>query len=170
MVTGWPGLDHAGVLRGGVGVAPRTPPPLGANPSVEPRTATVPGYAAQVAHNKKQDLYYTTLVIPTGHMVSLSAESSSRLHNAFKGYIKECVALCVAPGLADVGSLAPVWTPATRTIFSSRLRSALVTITIAIARSVTSALIRGSTVLVRYGAQHASPRGAAARAAPAGGG
>jgi hypothetical protein len=52
----------------------------------------------------------------------------------------------------------------------ARLRSALVTINIAIARSVASALIRGSTVLVRYGAQHASPRGAAARAAPAGGG
>ncbi len=48
--------------------------------------------------------------------------------------------------------------------------SALVTINIAIARSVASALIRGSTVLVRYGAQHAGPRGAAARAAPAGGG
>jgi hypothetical protein len=45
-----------------------------------------------------------------------------------------------------------------------------VAINIAIARSVASALIRGSTVLVRYGAQHASPRGAAARAAPAGGG
>ncbi len=42
-----------------------------------------------------------------------------------------------------------------RTIFSSRLRPALVTINIAIARSVATALIRGSKVLVRYGALHA---------------
>jgi hypothetical protein len=136
------------------------------NPNVEPRTATVPGFAAHAAHNKKQDLYYNTFVIPTGHMVPLSAETGGRLHDAFKGYIKECVAL----GLADAGSTAPVWTPATRTIFSSRLRSALVTINIAIARSVATALIRGSKVLVRYGAQHTGPRGAAAAAAPAGGG
>ncbi len=87
-------------------------------------------------------------------------------NDAFKGFVKECV----AHGLADVGSPAPVWTTATRTIISSRLRSALVTIDIAIARSVASALIRGSKVLVRYGAQHVVPRGAAACAAPAGGG
>ena len=135
------------------------------NPNVEPRTATVPGFAAHVAHNKKQDLYYNTFVIPTGHMVPLSAETGGRLHDAFKGYIKECVAL----GLADAGSPTPVWTPATRAIFSSRLRSALVTINIAIARGVASALIRGSSVLVRYGAQHTGPRGSA-QAAPAGGG
>jgi hypothetical protein len=135
------------------------------NPNTEPRTATVPGFAAHVAHNKKQAMYYNTFVIPTGHMVPLSAETGGRLHDAFKGYIKECVAL----GLADAGSSAPVWTPATRAIFSSRLRSALVTINIAIARSVASALIRGSKVLVRYGAPHTGPRGAA-QAAPAGGG
>jgi hypothetical protein len=44
-----------------------------------------------------------------------------------------------------------------------------VTINIAIARGVASALIRGSKVLVRYGAPHTGPRGAA-QAAPAGGG
>ena len=50
------------------------------------------------------------------------------------------------------------------------MRSALVTINIAIARSVSSALIRGSTVLARYSALHTGPLGAAPAAAPAGGG
>ena len=59
---------------------------------------------------------------------------------------------------------------AARRIFSSRMRSALVTINIAIARSVSSALICGSTVLARYSALHMGPLGAAPAAAPAGGG
>jgi len=50
------------------------------------------------------------------------------------------------------------------------MRSALVTINIAIARSVSSALIRGSTVLARYSALHTGPPGAAPAAVPAGGG
>ena len=81
------------------------------------------------------------------------------------GFIKRCV----ARGLADAGSSETEWTDATRVVFSSRMRSALVTINIAIARSVSSALIRGSTVLARYG-HHTGPLGAPPAAAPAGGG
>jgi hypothetical protein len=136
------------------------------NPVVHPLVATVAGTAAQLAFQQKQTMYNDTFVIPTGHMVPLSAETGGRLHADFKGFVKRCV----ARGLADAGSRETEWTDATRVIFSSRMRSALVTINIAIARSVSSALIRGSTVLARYGALHTGLLGAAPAAAPAGGG
>ena len=136
------------------------------NPVVQPLVATVAGTAAQLAFQQKQTMYNNTFVIPTGHMVPLSAETGGRLHADFKGFVKRCV----ARGLADAGSRETEWTDATRVLFSSRMRSALVTINIAIARSVSSALIRGSTVLARYGALHTGPLGAAPAAAPAGGG
>ena len=69
-----------------------------------------------------------------------------RLHDCFKAYIKDVV----SAGLAVGGATEPVWTPATRVQFSTRLRSAFVAINIAIARSVANALIRGSTVIERY--------------------
>ena len=112
------------------------------NPSV----ATVPGFAANAAHIKKVTLYSKTYDIPSGHMVPLSAETGGRLHDRFKAYIKDVV----SAGLAVGGATEPVWTPATRVQFSTRLRSAFVAINIAIARSVANALIRGSTVIERY--------------------
>ena len=99
-------------------------------------------------------------------MVPLSAETGGRLHADVKGFIKRCV----ARGLVAAGSSETEWTDATRVIFSSRMRSALLTINIAIARSVSSALIRGSTVLARYSVLHTGPLGAAPAAEPVGGG
>jgi len=136
------------------------------NPVVHPLVATVAGTAAQLAFQQKQTMYNDTFVIPTGHVVPLSAETGGRLHADFKGFIKRCV----ARGLVDAGSSETEWTDATRVIFSSRMRSALLTINIAIARSVSSALIRGSTVLARYSVLHTGPLGAAPAAAPVGGG
>jgi hypothetical protein len=130
----------------------------------DPRVTTTPGHAANVAYLKKKDLYSKTYDIPSGHMVPLSAETGGRLHDSFKAYIKAVV----AAGLAVGGAAEPVWTPASRAQFSSRLRSAFVTINIAIARSVAIALIRGSTVLVRYAPTADGPHGAA-HAAPVGG-
>ena len=91
-------------------------------------------------------------------MVPLSAETGGRLHEVFKEYIKRIV----SAGLATGGAADPIWTPATRSEYSSRLRAAFVTINLAIARSVAIALIRGSTVVARYAT--AEPRGAATAA------
>jgi hypothetical protein len=90
------------------------------NPVVHPLVATVAGTAAQLAFQQKQTMYNDTFVIPTGHVVPLSAETGGRLHADFKGFIKRCV----ARGLVDAGSSETEWTDATRVIFSSRMRSA----------------------------------------------
>jgi hypothetical protein len=124
----------------------------------EPRVAKTAGFAAAAAHSEKQNLYSNTYDIPSGHMVPLSAETGGRLHEVFKEYIKRIV----SAGLATGGAADPIWTPATRSEYSSRLRAAFVTINLAIARSVAIALIRGSTVVARYAT--AEPRGAATAA------
>jgi hypothetical protein len=126
--------------------------------AVEPRVAKTVGIAAAIAHSKKTNLYSNTYDIPSGHMVPLSAETGGRLHPVFKEYIKGIVTM----GLATADAAEPVWTPATRSEFSSRLTAAFVTINIAIARSVAIALIRGSTTVARYAA--AGPRGVATAA------
>jgi len=74
------------------------------------------------------------------------------------------MALSRDPGgrLATADAAEPVWTPATRSEFSSRLTAAFATINIAIARSVAIAHIGGSTTVARYAA--AGPRGAATAA------
>ena len=86
-----------------------------------------------------------------------AALASRRLHDRFKAYIHDVV----SAGLAVGGATEPVWTPATRVQFSSRLRSAFVAINIAIARSVANALIRGSTVIRRYAPVTDGPHDAA---------
>jgi len=132
----------------------------------EPRVAKFPGFAAGDAHTGKMNLYSKTYDIPSGHMVPLSAETGGRLHDSFKTFIKGVI----ESGLAVGGADAPLWTPALRTEYSSRLRSAFVTINIAIARSVAIALIRGSTIVARYAALTTNgPPGAAAAATAAGG-
>jgi hypothetical protein len=123
----------------------------------EPRVATTPGFAANAAYLQKDTLYSKTYDIPSGHMVPLSAETGGRLHASFKTYMKDVV----TAGLAVGGAAEPVWTPMTRAQFSSRLRTAFVTINIAIARSVANALIRGSTVIARYAPMAHGPHGAA---------
>ena len=42
----------------------------------EPRVADTPGFAAHSAALKKENLYYNNFVIPAGHMVPLSAETT----------------------------------------------------------------------------------------------
>ena len=85
-------------------------------------------------------------VIPAGHMVPLSAETGGRLDGAFSKFLK----VVVTSGL-DFGELPlPVWTKETRALFASRLRSAHVTTSYAIARCVANALIYGSKTIARY--------------------
>ena len=112
----------------------------------EPRVADTPGIAAYIAALKKENLYYNNFVIPAGHMVPLSAETGGRFDGAFSNFLKEVV----TSGLDFGESPAPVWAKETRALFASRLRSAHVTISYAIARCVANALIHGSTTIARY--------------------
>ena len=112
----------------------------------EPRVADTPGIAAYIAALKKENLYYTNFVIPAGHMVRLSAETGGRFDGAFSNFLKEVV----TSGLYFGESPALVWTKGKRALFASRLRSAHVTISYAIARCVAIALIYGSKTIARY--------------------
>ena len=80
-------------------------------------------------------------------------------YDSFKTYIVSII----EAGLAVGGAPEPLWTPALRIEFSSRLKSAFVTINLAIARSVAITLIRGSTIVARYARTARGPH----RAAPA---
>ena len=112
----------------------------------EPRVADTPGFAAHAAAIEKENLYYNNFAIPAGHMVPLSAETGGRLDGAFRNFLKEVV----TSGL-DLGEAPePVWTKESRALFSSRLRSAHVTTSYAIARCVANSLIYGSTTIARY--------------------
>ena len=123
----------------------------------EPRVASTPGLMAELSHSKKANLYNSTYDIPSGHMVPLSAETGGQLNAEFTGYVKGVI----VAGLAVGGAAATEWTPVTRVEFSSRYRSALVAINLAIARSVSIALIRGSTTPVRYARGAPGPPAAA---------
>ena len=113
----------------------------------EPRVVDTPGFAAHIAALKKENLYYNNFVIPSGHMVPLSAETGGRLDAAFSNFLKEVVTSCLDFGESPV----PVWTKETNALFAPRLRSAHVTTTsYAIARCVANALIQGSTTIARY--------------------
>ena len=105
----------------------------------EPRVADTPGIAAYIAALKKENLYYNNFVIPAWHMVPLSAETGGN-------FLKEVV----TSGLDFGESPVPVWTKETHALFASRLRSAHVTTSYAIARCVANALINGSTTIARY--------------------
>ena len=108
--------------------------------------ADTPGFAAYIAALKKENLYYNNFVIPAGHMVPLSAETGGRFDGAFSNLLKEVV----TSGLDFGESPVPVWTKETRALFASRLCSAHVTISYAIARCVANALIYGSKTIARY--------------------
>ena len=108
--------------------------------------ADTPGIAAYIAALMKENLYYNNFVIPTGRMVPLSAETGGRFDGAFSNFLKEVV----TSGLDFGESPVPVWTKETCALFASRLRSAHVTISYAIARCVANALIHGSTTIARY--------------------
>ena len=123
----------------------------------DPRVATTPCCAADVAHAKKVALYNKTYDIPSGHMVPLSAETGGRLHPEFTRYVKDVI----SAGLAVRGAAETTWTPTMRVEFSSRYRSALVAINLAIARSASYALLRGSSILARYARGAPVPCGAA---------
>ena len=112
---------------------------------------------ADLSYSKKANLYNSTYDIPSGHMVPLSAETGGRLHAEFTGYVKGVI----VAGLAVGGAAATEWTPVTRVEFSSRYRSALVAINLAIARSVSIALNRGSSAPVRYARGAPGPHAAA---------
>ena len=79
-------------------------------------------------------------------MVPLSGETGGRLDATFSNFLKEVVTSGLDFGEPPV----PVWTKETRALFASRLRSAHVTTSSAIARCVTNALIHGSTSIARY--------------------
>ena len=79
-------------------------------------------------------------------MIPLSAETGGCLDAAFSMFLKEVV----TSGLDFGESPVPVWTKETRALFASRLRSAHVTTSYAIARCVVNALIHGSTTIARY--------------------
>ena len=111
-----------------------------------PLAAVTGGITAHNAALEKEDLYYTNFVIPAGHMVPLSAETGGRLHDSFRKFLKETI----TSGLDFGGSPEPIWTKETRLLYSSRMRSALVTISIAIAREVANLLIYGSSIIARY--------------------
>ena len=64
----------------------------------------------------------------------------------FSKFLKEMV----TSGLDFGESPVPVWTKESRALFASRLRSAPVTISYAIARCVANALIYGSKSIARY--------------------
>ena len=79
-------------------------------------------------------------------MVPLSAETGGRFDATFSKFLKEMV----TSGL-DFGELSvPVWTKEKHVLFASRLRSAHVTTSYAIARCVANALIHRSTTIARY--------------------
>ena len=106
-----------------------------------------PGIDAHtIAALKKENLYYNNFVIPAGHVVSLSAETGGRFDGAFSNFLEEVV----TSGLDFGESPVPVWTKEKRALFTSRLRSAHVTTSYAIARCVANALIHGSTTIARY--------------------
>ena len=79
-------------------------------------------------------------------MVPLSAETGGRFDGAFSNFLREVV----TSGLDFGESPVPVWAKETRALFASRLRSAHVTTSYAIARCVANALIYGSTTIARY--------------------
>ena len=79
-------------------------------------------------------------------MVPISAETGGRLDGAFRNFLKEVV----TSGLDFGESTVPVWTKEKRVLFASRLRSAHVATSYAIARCVANALIYGSTTIARY--------------------
>ena len=85
-------------------------------------------------------------VIPAGHMVPLSAETGGRLVATFSMFLKKVVTFGMDFGESPV----PVWTEEKRALFASRLRSAHVRISYAIARCVANALIYGSKTIARY--------------------
>ena len=68
------------------------------------------------------------------------------LGSAFSNFLKEVV----TSGLNFGESPEPDWTKEKRALFASRLRSAHVTISYAIARCVANALIYGSKTIARY--------------------
>ena len=78
-------------------------------------------------------------------MKALSAETGDRFDGAFSNFLKEVV----TSGLDFGESSVPVWTKEMRALFTSRLRSAHVTISYAIARCVANALIYGSKTIAR---------------------
>ena len=83
-------------------------------------------------------------------MVPLSAETGGRLDATFSNFLKEVVTVLVTSGLDFGESPVPVWTKEKRALFASRLRSAHVTISYAIARCVANALIYWSKTIARY--------------------
>ena len=72
--------------------------------------------------------------------------TGGRFDGAFSNFLKEVV----TSGLDFDESLVPVWTKEKRALFTSRLRSAHVTISYGIARCVANALIYGSKTIARY--------------------
>ena len=119
---------------------------LNSRAHAKPRVADTPGIAAHIAALKKENLYYNNFVIPAGYMVPLSAETGGRFDGAFSNFLKEVVTSSLDFGDSPV----PVWTKEKRALSTSRLRSALVTISYAIARCVANALIYGSKAIARY--------------------
>ena len=79
-------------------------------------------------------------------MVPLSAETGGHLDGAFSKFLKEVV----TSGLDFGESPVPAWTKETRALFTSRLRSAHVATSYAIACCVANALIHGSMTIARY--------------------
>ena len=73
-------------------------------------------------------------------------ETGGRLDATFSKFLKEVV----TSGLDFAKSPVPVWTKEKRALFTSRLCSAHVTISYAIARCVANALIYGSKTIARY--------------------
>ena len=104
------------------------------------------GIAAYYAALKKENLYYNNFVIPAEHMVPLSAETGGRFDATFSKFLKKVV----TSGMDFGESPVPVWNIEKRALFASRLRSAHVTISYAIARCVAIALIYGSKTIARY--------------------
>ena len=102
---------------------------------------------AEEATGRAALLIYEKIVISnkTNFDDKLSAETGGRFE-VFSKFLKEVVTSCL-----DFGeSLAPVWTKEKRAFFASRLRSAHVTTSYAIAHCVANALIHGSKTIARY--------------------
>ena len=124
------------------------------NAARNPQFAAVPGLAADIAHNAKETSYNKIYDIPVGQLVPLAAETGGRLHPSFQKF----VAKVIKSGLTPDASPEPAqWTPALRVLYGSRLRAAFTAINIAIARSVATTLLRGSTVLKRFPAPNVAP-------------
>ena len=124
------------------------------NAARNPQFAAVPGLAADIAHNAKETSYNKIYDIPVGQLVPLAAETGGRLHPSFQKF----VAKVIKSGLTPDASPEPAqWTPALRALYGSRLRAAFTAINIAIARSVATTLLRGSTVLKRFPAPNVAP-------------